>query len=285
MKNKNFDPKKVIDFYTNVYNEDARLKKDRRHIVEYETKKTLILEQIHPGSIVFDIGAGTGVWSEFILDNIKGVKVYAFDLVLEHVRKINARLSEKPGFMGAYVLDILSVDKTLDYQKEFEKADVVMLAGPLYHIKEYTERQSALRHAMGFLNGSETSIIIADWLSGCNAAMETILNHKCCNKVSIGPYNMLCPDKDNMFAYSNERRMEVLGRTLGLQTVRHYALDGISRLVGDKLESLSEEDFKKWLDLSHELATMNKFCDYSEHNSTVYCRIDFNAEEYASQSE
>ena len=284
-KNNNFDAQKVIDFYTNVYDEDTRLLKDRRHIVEFETKKSLLLEEIHPGSVVFDIGAGTGIWSEFILKNISAAKVYAFDLVPEHVAKINERLSETSGFKGAYVYDVLSVDASLDYQRDLPKADVVLLAGPLYHIKEYTERQKALRHAIGFLNDSPMSIIIADWLSGANAAMETILNPSCQNKVTIGPYNMICPLPDNMFGYSNERRMDVLGKVLGLQTVRHYAHDGISRLVSEKLETLSDDDFKKWLDLSKELATMKGFCDYSEHNSTVYCRTIFNAEEDASQSQ
>lgn len=283
MKDKKFNAGQVIDFYTNVYDEDARLKKDRRHIVEFETKKKLLIEEIPPGSIVYDIGAGTGVWSEFVLGNIENTKVYAFDLVPEHVTKINEKLTGTPGFMGAYVLDILSVDKCLDFKNALGTADVVMMAGPLYHIKEYTERQAAMKHASWFLGESLTSVMIVDWLSASNAAMETILNPDCRNRVIIGPYNIFSTWPNNIFAYSNETRMKVLGRSVGLQTVRHYAYDGISRLVAGSLNSLSEEKFNEWLELSSKMATMNGFCNFSEHNATVYTKIDFNSEDYAPQ--
>lgn len=38
----NFKADTVVDFYTNVYDESKRLKKDRRHLVELRVKESVL---------------------------------------------------------------------------------------------------------------------------------------------------------------------------------------------------------------------------------------------------
>ena len=271
-----FDAERVIDFYTNVYDESQRLIKDRRHIVEYETKKDALKTFIMPGSVIYDVGAGTGVWSKFLLENIKDVRVMAFDLVPAHVEKIKNELREHNGFLGAEVLNVADDKQLLNMKDRLPKADIVLLGGPLYHISDYTKRIHILFRMSELIDWKcehMNGLLCVDWLSSMNAAMETMLsNDTTPNRVNITHGNGCHPANDNMFAYSSVLEMETMGKKAGLEVQSHIPLDGISRLVGDRLNQMNEENFEKWVQMHKFLGINPTFCNYSEHNMTIFYR-------------
>ena len=269
MSKNNFEADTVVDFYTNVYDESKRLTKDRRHLVELRVKESVFKDYIKkPEYVIYDIGAGTGFWSNWMLDNVLYPHLYAFDLVPKHVAEINELLSGKPGFKGACVLDVSRDDIFNEVMSELPKANIILLGGPLYHIKDETTCIDILKRLKRVL--SSGGRLFVDWLSIENAALDTILsNSTTCNKIEIG--KRLKPSPDNMFFYLSVEKMNKFAKLSGFIVDRHIPLDGISRLVSERLDNLSDENFEKYISLTKFLGAA--YCRFSEHNLTVLSKV------------
>ena len=267
--NNNFKADTVVDFYTNIYDESKRLKKDRRHLVELRVKESVLEDYIkNPEYVIYDMGAGTGFWSEWLLNYVMYPKLYAFDLVPKHVEWINEMLSGKRGFEGACVLDVTRDDIFDEVTSELPKADIILLGGPLYHVKDETACVDILKRLRRVL--APGGRIFVDWLSIENAAFDTVLsNSTTCNKIEIG--KRLKPATDNMFSYLSVAKMNKFAKLSGFMVDKHIPLDGISRLVSEKLDNLSDENFEKYISLTKSLG--REYCRFSEHNLTVLYKI------------
>lgn len=264
MDNVSYNKQKVQEFYTKIYNEDSRLSDDcpRNRQVEKRMKEKILSRWIQPGSRVCEIGAGKGVWVEWLLSH--GCEVRAFDIVEEHVTAMNERFYGKDNWHGASVMDILDEDDALRYGYVY---DLVLLSGPMYHVGNIDDRLTILHNCKRFMN--QRTIIAIDWLSQMNALAESILNPDCKNNLTIDERLMIHPADDNIFSYSNLMLMKDMLTDAGFSHIISHPLDGFSRLVRSDLSRLSDEKFEEWLRLSERISDLEQFCAISEHNLTI----------------
>lgn len=139
---------KISTFYNlGTDDEYLRLTKSPVHEAEFELTTDLLKEYIAPGSLVFDIGAGPGRYSEFLLKEL-ACKVGLVDLAesaLEAFIQRNERLH------GDNLLFVKKSSATALDWLESASSDNVLLMGPLYHLKEEQERLTAIAHCWRIL--------------------------------------------------------------------------------------------------------------------------------------
>lgn len=254
----------IEDFYTKEYNEDNRLElsHDRRHATEIAVKEHLLKKKIKSGDYVCEIGAGKGFWVGKLLD--MGCYVKAYDLVQDHVDAINKKYGHRTRFLGAEMFNI--VEGTPKYKGTF---DYVLLSGPIYHLKDTKDKIEAINNSKVLL--THPGIMYVDFLSPVNAALEYLLTDR---SGYNGVDTKLKPVEGNIFSYNTVDEMKYLCSKCKLISGAAYPLDGISRLLGDRLENMSEESWKEYLDFMMELVDRNyeyteAMAELSEHNTLI----------------
>jgi ubiquinone/menaquinone biosynthesis C-methylase UbiE len=121
------EKKKIIEFYTVNYDEDNRLV---RHRIEFIATTYILNKYINEGSLVLDLGAGTGIYSIYYAD--RGCTVTAVDIVPRHVDTLKKKLKAFPSLaVTALVGDAEDLSRFKD-----NSFDVVLCMGPLYNLKD-----------------------------------------------------------------------------------------------------------------------------------------------------
>ena len=128
--------------YYEEYDEDTRLVKDQAHRVEFGTTTHFLDRLIRPGSKILDIGAGTGRYT-FHYATL-GHAVTAVEVVPRHVEVMRSRVRELP---QEHDIRIMQGDAT-KLEVKSEDYDVVLLLGPLYHLREDRDKRKCLGEAL-----------------------------------------------------------------------------------------------------------------------------------------
>jgi threonine aldolase len=125
----------LLRFYTELYDEDARLRTSPHGRLEFDRTRDLLLGRLPPPPArILDVGGGTGVHAEWL--SAAGYEVDLVDLVAEHVERA-ARLAGVTASVGDA--------RRLTHRSDC--ADAVLLLGPLYHLVEASDREAALAEA------------------------------------------------------------------------------------------------------------------------------------------
>jgi len=134
-----------INYYTDCQGENERLFTTPNGIME-RLRTNAILERFTPPppAVVYDIGGGAGVHA-FPLAQ-QGYRVHLIDLTPFHVEQAAAHMQE-----SGVELAECAVGDARDIPAPDEVADVVLLLGPLYHLKEKADRLKAIREAWRIL--------------------------------------------------------------------------------------------------------------------------------------
>jgi ubiquinone/menaquinone biosynthesis C-methylase UbiE len=120
--------------YTSRHNEAERLSSTLKGRLELQRVKDLLSAYLPPAPArVADIGGGPGIHAEWLQD--RGYKVTLLDPVDRHVEAARA----------AGVDAVTGDARRLPW--ETESFDAVLMAGPIYHLTEATDRRLALREA------------------------------------------------------------------------------------------------------------------------------------------
>ena len=121
------DMNKIVEFYTNNYDEDTRLV---RHRTEFITTTYILNKFIEAGSLILDLGAGTEIYSIYHAN--RGCPVTAIDIVPKHIEILNSRLK---AFQNLDISAQVGDAKDLSRFRE-GSFDVVLCMGPLYNLQE-----------------------------------------------------------------------------------------------------------------------------------------------------
>lgn len=122
------EPASLVEYYR-TRDESLRLGRGEG-LVEFERTQHLIRQVIPPASRVVDVGGGDGVHARWLVAD--GHEVVTVDLVAEHVERARGSgLSAQVGDARALPFPNSSFD-------------VVLLLGPLYHLRDLGDRMLAL---------------------------------------------------------------------------------------------------------------------------------------------
>jgi len=130
----------IYEFYNNGA-EIGRLERGLG-IVEFHRTKEILSRYIDKGEVVYDIGGGIGMYSAWLAK--KGNEVHLIELAENAVEYAKANMMQDCHFVA-------ETGNALQVNRTDESADVVLLMGPLYHLRDREERLQALREAFQVL--------------------------------------------------------------------------------------------------------------------------------------
>ena len=138
------EKRKTMNEIYNFYNNGAEIGRLERGlgIVEFHRTKEILSRYIDKGEVVYDIGGGIGMYAAWLAK--KGNEVHLIELAENAVEYAKANMMQDCRFVA-------ETGNALQVNRPDESADVVLLMGPLYHLRDREERLLALREAFRLL--------------------------------------------------------------------------------------------------------------------------------------
>ena len=130
----------IYEFYNNGA-EIGRLERGLG-IVEFHRTKEILSRYIDRGMVIYDIGGGIGMYAAWLAK--KGNEVHLIELAENAVEYAKANMMQDCRFVA-------ETGNALQVNRPDESADVVLLMGPLYHLRNREDRLQALREAFRVL--------------------------------------------------------------------------------------------------------------------------------------
>lgn len=251
------------------YDSTAQDEWDRmdRHKMEFRTTLRAMSEFVPPGSRVLDVGGGPGRYSIELAE--AGHRVTLLDLSSANVEVAR----RKAGEMGVRLDDFVH-GNALDLSQFADASfDVVLLMGPLYHLTEPSDRESALREALRVLKPG--GLLFASFISRYTVYMDLLKRDPASIAQYVRTYESLTasgvhiPTEQNpgftdaYFTHPSEIEPMMKGR--GLATLRLAAAEGLIAPVEAAVNALPEDLFNEWVEVSYHLGTDPTIWGAGEH--------------------
>ena len=232
-----------LEEYYNKFNEEKRL--DSRHgQVEFVTSMKYIHKYIDVlekecEPKILDIGAGTGRYSVPLA--LEGYDVTAVELVKHNL----GRLKQKGAGVKAYQGHALELSRFDD-----ESFDLTLLFGPMYHLHSKEDKLQALREAKR-VTRKGGYILVAYIMNEYSVITYAFKEGHILEGIREGMLDesFHCTDKANeLYSFVRTEDIESLNAEAGLERELIIAADGAANYIRPVLNSLSEEEFAKFIE-------------------------------------
>ena len=228
---------KCLEEYYNKFNEDKRLN-TRRGCVEFTTCMKYIHKYLKTDSRVLDIGAGTGKYSLKLYE--EGYDVTAVELVKHNLQIIKSKNNNIKAHLGN-ALD-LSIFKD-------DSFDLVILFGPMYHLKTREEQIKALMEAKRVTR--KDGIILVSYCMNEYAVIEygfkknNIINNVRQNQVDSSFH--ILNNGNELYDYVRIEDINYINRKTNSKRIKIVSADGSASYIRNYLNKLSDEEFNLFL--------------------------------------
>lgn len=253
----------VVESYEN-YREEDRLTTNNSRKIEFITTIKALDESFPPKGKILDCAAGTGVYSFYLAE--KGYSVTATDITPRHIQYINNKLKTNPCDISAAVLDATDLSRYQD-----ETFDAVLCMGPFYHLTAQEQREKCLSECLRVLRkgGLLATAYISRFFVFPYVATSDVKYLNTDLSKTLLDTGVLKHDDPNCFwtdtYYATPEEMVQLYHHYHLQLIDHFAQDGISPMLKDKIDLLSESQFKIWCDYHYSICREKSIVGASNH--------------------
>ena len=236
----------IVDAYDH-YEEKSRTTSNNSRKVEFITTTHVLENLLEENLNILDCAAGTGIYSLFLAN--KGYHVTALDITKKHIEVLNQKLEGKKYNVEAAVNDAQGLGMFED-----ESFDVVLCMGPLYHLTEAKDRNLCFEECYRVLK--KGGLLISSYINRFFVIPHVITkDFRLLNNDFIGELRdngALDHDGPLRFLvdsyYHTPDEIERLYYYFGLELIDHLGADGISPLVANDIDRMSEEEFDIWFD-------------------------------------
>ena len=248
--------KLIMDYYDN-YEEDERFKKDKAHSIEYLTTKKYIDSNLKEGDRILEVGAGTGAYSIHYAS--KGYRVDSIELSLSNLKILRDKITSD---MNIKAIQGNALDLSMYDDNTF---DMTLVLGPLYHLFTEEDKKKAIEEAIR-VTKKDGYIYIAYITS------DAVFISYCLKKHHLLEVDRLCDDNYKMKDIPEEIfsvfRIEEFNKIISKYNLEHLksvATDGLSSILRDYVNDLSEEEFKVFVDYHYKTCEREDLQGYSNH--------------------
>lgn len=219
-----------------IFNEDSRLNRSKAARVEFITTVRAIESVLKPGARILDIGAGAGEYSLHFAR--LGYDVAAVELSPANVAAFQKKIKPE------YPLRLLqgnALDLSMFADASF---DVVLLMGPLYHLSSSDDRDRAIAEAKRVC--TQDGVIFFAFISNDMVVLtELSYRPQFFSENTYDHESFKVEDFPFVFFMLDQMR-EMLTRN-GISIHREIASDGVSELMEDAINALSDEDYAQYV--------------------------------------
>ena len=253
----------IVESYEN-YKEEDRLTTNNARKIEFITTTRVLDEVIDAESKILDCAAGTGVYAFWLAD--KGHDVTATDITPRHIDIINQTIATKQYSMNTEVLDATYMSCFAD-----DTFDVVLNMGPFYHLVTEEQREKCLKECLRVLK--KGGLLITAYIPRYYVFQYVATNdvkyldgHLAKQLIETG---ILKHDDEKCFwtdtYYSSKEEMETIYGKHGLKIIDHFAQDGLSPLLSQKIDQWDENQFKIWCNYHYSVCREQSVLGASNH--------------------
>lgn len=246
----------VLEKYYNKFNEDKRLL-SRHGQVEFEIAKKYILNIIgdRKNLKIIDIGAGTGRYSSFLAD--LGHDVTAIELVQKNVSQIK----EKNGNI------IAKKGNALKLKEKSDSFDIALLFGPVYHLFSFEDKLKTINEAKRVVKKGGHILVMYlmnEYAVITHAFKERALKQSMQTGKLDKKFQVKTTEED-LYSYVRIEEINSLAKESGLVREKIIAVDGPTDYMRPTLNSLTEEEFKIFIEYQTSICERPELLGASSH--------------------
>lgn len=253
----------IYDFYENN-DEDVRLKRTKVNNIEFLTTVKYLENICPPQSKILDACAGTGIYA-FYLAN-KGYRVVAGDLVDCNVNQMIKQQDANPILEDIYTGNIMNLSIFDD-----ESFDVVLNLGSFYHLTDEKDRIKSIQECLRVLkpNGVYFLAYINRYANIIKYREQMKDNFQMFEEYLKVGYTT----EDSLFYASTPEEIELLMSKLNLEQLHNIATDGMKFIIRDTINSFSDNEFDRWMNIHFKTCEVRSLLGYSEHGLYIGKKI------------
>ena len=219
-----------------IFNEDTRLNRSRAARVEFLTTVHYIEKYLKEGDKILDIGAGAGEYSLYFAR--KGYEVSALELADANIAAFKKKLTPEDK------IDLVQ-GNALDLSRYADKSfDIVLLFGPLYHLKNDADKQKCISEAKRVCNDGGKiffAFISNDFVFLTEFGYDV-------EYFSNGDYDKeTFKLNDFPFVFHTVGAARKLLADGNVHILHEVASDGASELLATRINEMSDEDYTQYL--------------------------------------
>lgn len=257
----------VVESYEN-YREEDRLTTNNARKIEFITTIRAFNEIFPAKAKILDCASGTGIYSFYYAE--KGYDVTAMDITPRHIEIINHKLKNKVYNMKTFVNDATDLRMF-----ENETFDIVLCMGPIYHLTEKSMREKCLSECIRVLKTG--GVLAVAYISRFYVfPYVAISDKKYLNEAlaeTLIETGVINHDDPNCFwtdsYYSIPEEMEEDLKKFNLGIVDHLATDGFSPFLKEKIDCMSDEEFKIWCNYHYTVCRQKSILGASNHGLII----------------
>ncbi|HHX8330839.1 TPA: class I SAM-dependent methyltransferase [Vibrio alginolyticus] len=257
----------LIAQYTGA-DEDSRLTRQYIAQLEFDTTMHKLAPYLLKDSKVCEIGAATGRYSLTFAE--MGCDVTSVELAPDQVNILKNKAKEQRFTLNIFEGNACSLPFISNSSQ-----DVVVILGPLYHLKSEVERGQAIAEAKRILkpNGILAVAYISRYfVAGMFAQKfpELITSDVLSELQMHGTVSN--PKADSFFKvgyFSTPAGVESLVKRKGFELVNHSATDGFGRYISTGVNNFSPSQYQTWLDYHLENCDEQSLLGSSNHGLVI----------------
>lgn len=245
-----------LDELYEYFEEDKRLNTNNANSIEFLTTTHFIDMYLKEGLRILDVGAGTGAYSIYYAD--KGYHVTAVEPVKKSVDKIKSKVVPDKMKIEVQHGNALNLGDFVD-----NSFDVILCLGPLYHLASDEDKLKCIEEAKRVCKKGG-KIFFAYLSNDMVFITESILKN---DDYLGGPgYNHeTFKLTDKPFCFMTVDHMKHLMQLSNLKEISHIAVDGISELLREKINTFNEGQFREWFRFHLYACQKKELIGYSNH--------------------
>ena len=236
------------------FNEDTRLNRSKAARVEFLTTVRYIERYLKPGNRILDVGAGAGEYSLYFAR--KGYEVCALELAENNIKAFQRKLSPEDR------IDLVQ-GNAMDLSRYGDDSfDVVLVFGPLYHLHREADRQKCISEAKRVckLGGKLFFAFISN-----DMVILTEFSYRP-DYFTAGDYDKeTFRLEDFPFVFHTVDGCREMLRAGGVRILHEVAADGVSELLEDKINAMSDADYAQYLRYHAYICEKPEFLGMTNH--------------------
>lgn len=245
-----------LDKLYETFEEDKRLNKSKANSIEFLTTTYFIDKYLKEGMKILDIGAGTGAYSIYYAD--KGYEVTAGEPVKRNVDIIKSKALKENIKIDIHQMNALNLSDLPN-----DSFDIVLCLGPLYHLDNDRDKLRCIEETKRVCK-KNGKIFYAFLSNDMVFVTESILyneNHLGSSQYDHRTFKLT----DGAFCFMTIDHMKHLMELSNLKKMNHFAADGLSELLREKINSFNDQQFNEWLRFHLYTCEKEELIGYSNH--------------------